>query len=82
LCINILTNEDIYYAIAELIAVWMWIVIMNITSFHGIKKARLRRDGQVNGLPCVWLQGMGGTSTQTLLPDTRAVSYGITDIED
>jgi hypothetical protein len=53
---------------------------MEITSFGGIKKARLRRDGQVNGLPCKGLQDVGGTSAYTLLPDTQAVSYGITDI--
>ncbi len=47
-----------------------------------MKNARLFRDGPVNGLPCIWLQDAGGTSAYTLLPDTRAVSYGITDIED
>ena len=52
---------------------------MDITSFGGIKKARLRRDGPVNGLPCVWLQDGDGTTPYTLLPDTQAVSYGITD---
>jgi hypothetical protein len=41
-----------------------------------IKKARLRRDGLEYGLPCVWLQDEGGTSTYTLLPDTRPVPPG------
>ena len=33
----------------------------------------------MDGLPCVCLQDVGGTSTYTLLPDAQAVSYGITD---
>jgi hypothetical protein len=36
----------------------------------------------VSGLPCIWLQDAGGRSTYTLLPDTRTVSYMITDIRD
>jgi len=41
-----------------------------------IKKARLRRDGLEYGLPCVWLQDEGGTSTHTLLPNARPVPQG------
>jgi hypothetical protein len=52
---------------------------MDFTSFGGIKKARLRKDGLVNGSLCLWLQDTGGTSTCTLLPDIPAVSYGDTD---
>jgi hypothetical protein len=36
----------------------------------------------MNGLPCVWLQDEGGTRAYTPLPDTQAVSYGITDIRE
>ena len=35
--------------------------------------------GQMNRVPCVRLLDAGGTSAYTLLPDTQAVSYGITD---
>ena len=39
-------------------------------------RVRLRRDGPVNGLPCIELQDVGGTSTCTLLPDARPVPLG------
>ena len=38
------------------------------------KKAHLRRDGLVNGWPCVWLQDEGGTRPYTLLPDAHGTS--------
>ena len=43
------------------------------------KKPASEETGKMNGLPCVLLQDAGGTSAYSPLPDTQAVSYGITD---
>ena len=52
---------------------------MDITPFLGMKKTNLIRDRLMNGLPCVCQQDSGGKKAYTLLPDTQAVSHGITD---
>ena len=56
--------------------------INNASILIALQKARLRRDGFVNGLQCGWLQDAGGTSAYTQLPDTQAISYGITNINE
>jgi hypothetical protein len=51
-------------------------MLVMLTSFHGIKKARLRRDGLDEWITVRLVQDAGGTSTHTLLPDAGPVPLG------
>ena len=44
------------------------------------KKTAFEEMGKLKGLLCVWLQGAGGIDTHILVPDTRAMPYGVTGI--
>ena len=73
--------EDICFAITSLTAVKdeYFDHCYHLLSCES-KKPASEETGLMNGLPCVGLQDGGGTRSHILLPDTQAVSYGITDI--